>query len=89
MVAVGRELCGGLARHSDTPRSRCEPRAWSPVCAGQEGASRMAARRRRRKGHTVLELMVVIAIIVTLLAMYMPSYVRAVKMARGVAAGTR
>jgi prepilin-type N-terminal cleavage/methylation domain-containing protein len=49
----------------------------------------MASRRRRGKGHTVLELMVVIAIIVTLLAICMPSYVRAVKMARGVAEGTR
>jgi len=33
--------------------------------------------------------MVVIVIIVILLAMSMPTYVRAVKMARGVAAGTR
>jgi Tfp pilus assembly protein PilE len=33
--------------------------------------------------------MVVIAIILILLAMSMPTYVRAVKMARGVAAGAR
>ncbi|MCJ7751750.1 MAG: prepilin-type N-terminal cleavage/methylation domain-containing protein [Armatimonadetes bacterium] len=46
-------------------------------------------RRRRGKGHTVLELMVVIAIILTLLAMSMPTYVRAVRMARGVAESTR
>jgi len=46
-------------------------------------------RRRTGKGHSLLELMVVIAIILILLAMSMPTYVRAVKMARGVGEGTR
>ena len=37
---------------------------------------------RRRAGHTLLELMVVISIIFTMLAIFTPYYVKAVKMAR-------
>ena len=37
---------------------------------------------RCRAGHTLLELMVVISIIFTMLAIFMPYYVKAVKMAR-------
>jgi len=46
-------------------------------------------RRRRRGGHSLMELMVVIAIMVTLLAISTPYYVKAVRMARGAAEGTR
>ncbi len=37
---------------------------------------------RGRAGHTLLEMMVVISIIFTMLAIFMPYYVKAVKMAR-------
>jgi type II secretory pathway pseudopilin PulG len=40
-------------------------------------------------GHSVLELLVVISIIVILLAMSAPVYIRAIKQARQVASGQR
>ena len=54
----------------------------------------MIGRRRRvhwrqRVAHSVLELLVVISIIVILLAMSAPVYLRAIKKARGVASGQR
>ena len=55
--------------------------------AGERRRGGAMSRRRRRFGHSVLELLVVISIILVLLAMSFPCYMRAVKMAHGVAEG--
>jgi type II secretory pathway pseudopilin PulG len=55
--------------------------------AGERRRGAAMGRRRRWFGHSVLELLVVISIILILLAMSFPCYVRAVRMAHEVAEG--
>jgi prepilin-type N-terminal cleavage/methylation domain-containing protein len=54
---------------------------------GDRRRRRRGAPWRRRRGHTLTELMVVIAIILTVIALSLPYYMKAIKMARGVAQG--
>jgi Tfp pilus assembly protein FimT len=54
---------------------------------GESRKARRGAPRRRRRAHTLTELLVVMAIILTVIALSLPYYMKAIKMARGVAQG--